>query len=125
MPSKLDTVHQEFRTEIGPDFFMSMIVGMDGLSISNNAAIEIEGFASEGAARMAMIAKLADKVSAKLGIGRMEDDLVTIDQGLLVIRNLGNGSYYWILAVPRTATLGTVRMLMAEYAPKLWDAIPR
>jgi predicted regulator of Ras-like GTPase activity (Roadblock/LC7/MglB family) len=125
MPSKLDTVHQEFRTEIGPDFFMSMIVGMDGLSISSNAAIEIDFFAAEGAARMAMIAKLADKVSTKLGIGKMEDDLVTIDQGYLILRNLGDGSYFWLLAVPRTATLGTVRMLMKEYEPKLWDAIPR
>jgi predicted regulator of Ras-like GTPase activity (Roadblock/LC7/MglB family) len=125
MPSKLDTVHQEFHTEIGSDFFMSMIVGMDGLSISNNSAIEIEGFASEGAARMSMIAKLADKVSTKLGIGKMEDDIVTIDQGLLILRNLGDGSYFWMIAVPRTATLGTVRMLMKEFAPKLWDAIPR
>jgi hypothetical protein len=25
----------------------------------------------------------------------------------------------------RKATLGTVRMLIEEYAPKLWDAIPR
>jgi predicted regulator of Ras-like GTPase activity (Roadblock/LC7/MglB family) len=125
MPNKLDQVHQDFHTELGPDFFMSMIVGMDGLSISNNAAIEIDFFAAEGAARMAMIAKLADKVSAKLGIGKMEDDLVTIDQGYLILRNLGDGSYFWVLAVPRTATLGTVRMLMAEYAPKLWDAIPR
>jgi predicted regulator of Ras-like GTPase activity (Roadblock/LC7/MglB family) len=122
---KLDQVHQDFHTEIGADFYMSMIIGMDGLSISNNAAIEIEGFAAEGAARMAMIAKLADKVSTKLGIGKMEDDIVTIDQGLLILRNLGDGSYFWMLCVPRTATLGTVRMLMAEYAPKLWDAIPR
>jgi predicted regulator of Ras-like GTPase activity (Roadblock/LC7/MglB family) len=125
MPSKLDQTHQDFRTEIGPDFFMSMIIGMDGLSISNNAAIEIEFFAAEGAARMAMIAKLADKVSGKLGIGKMEDDIVTIDQGYLILRNIGDGSYFWMIAVPRSATLGTVRMLMKEFAPKLWDAIPR
>jgi predicted regulator of Ras-like GTPase activity (Roadblock/LC7/MglB family) len=122
---KLDQVHQDFHTEIGADFFMSMIIGMDGLSISNNAAIEIEGFADEGAARMAMIAKLADKISTKLGIGKMEDDIITIDQGYVILRNLGDGSYFWMVCTPRTATLGTVRMLMAEYAPKLWDAIPR
>jgi predicted regulator of Ras-like GTPase activity (Roadblock/LC7/MglB family) len=125
MPSKLDQTHQDFRTEMGPDFFVSMIIGMDGLSISNNAAVEIEFFAAEGAARMAMIAKLADKVSNKLGIGKMEDHLVTIDQAYLIFRNLGDGSYFWLIAVPRTAILGTVRMLMTEFAPKLWDAIPR
>jgi predicted regulator of Ras-like GTPase activity (Roadblock/LC7/MglB family) len=125
MPSMLDKIHQDFRAELGPDFFLSMLVGMDGLSISNNAAIEIDSFAAEWAARMAMIAKLADKVSAKLGIGKMEDDLVTIDREYLILRNLGDGSFFWVLSVPRTATLGTVRILMAEYAPKLWDAIPR
>jgi predicted regulator of Ras-like GTPase activity (Roadblock/LC7/MglB family) len=122
---KLDQVHQDFRAELGPDFFMSMIIGMDGLSISSNAAIEIDDFSAEVAARMAMIARLADKVSAKLGIGRMSDDLVTIDREYLILRNLGDGSFFWMVSVPRTATLGTVRILMAEYAPKLWDAIPK
>jgi len=125
MPSKLDQTHQDFRTEIGPDFFASMIIGMDGLSISDNSAIDAGFFDTEGASRMAMIAKLADKVSGKLGIGKMEDDIVTIDLAYLLLRNIGDGSYFWMLAVPRTATLGTVRMLMKEYAPKLWDAIPR
>lgn len=124
MARTLDQIHQAFRAELGPDFTLSMIVGMDGLSVSSSAAIEFDSFAAEGAARMAMIAKLADKVSAKLGIGKMEDDLVTIDQGYLLLRNLGDGSFFWALSVPRSATLGTVRMLMAEYAPRLWDAIP-
>jgi hypothetical protein len=51
--------------------------------------------------------------------------LITTDQAFILTRSLGDGSFYWGLAVTREATLGMLRMLMNEYADRLWDAIPR
>ncbi|HTY24807.1 MAG TPA: hypothetical protein VMC85_16880 [Desulfomonilaceae bacterium] len=58
-------------------------------------------------------------------MGGVEDNLVAIDKAYLLTRFLGNGPYYWGLAVTRNAALGSVRILMNEYADQLWDAIPR
>jgi hypothetical protein len=40
------------------------------------------------------------------------------------MRQIGNGSFKWSVAVTRAATLGNVRMMMNEYAGQIWDAIP-
>lgn len=57
-------------------------------------------------------------------IGEMDDNLVTTDKVYILSRFLGDNSYYWGMVVTRDATLGFIRMLMNEYAPQLWDAIP-
>jgi len=72
-----------------------------------------------------MVMKLAANVASKIGMGTVEDSLVTTDQAYIITRFLGDGSYYWGLAVTRNATLGMVRTLMNEYADQIWKAIPR
>jgi hypothetical protein len=64
-------------------------------------------------------------VSNKIGIGAVDDLLVTTDKTFILTRFLGDGTYYWGLAVSRNAVLGAVRVLMNEYADQLWEAIPR
>lgn len=121
--NKLDQLLQQVRTELGVDFVSTDIVGMDGLSIAGGSVIP-DFDASAASARFAMVVKLSQKVAEKLDMGTVEDNLVTTDQTYIIARFLGDNSYYWGLAVTRNATLGMVRMLMAEYADQLWAAIP-
>ena len=114
----------EVRNEIGPDFIAADVVGMDGLSIAGEHA-DPNFDAGAAAARMAMVMKLASRVSEKLGEGAVEDNLVTTDTAFVLSRFLGDGSYYLALVVTNEATLGVVRMAMNEHADQLWDAIPR
>jgi predicted regulator of Ras-like GTPase activity (Roadblock/LC7/MglB family) len=96
---------------------------MDGLSIAN-ISTSPDFNSSAASARFAMVVKLASKVAGKIEMGEVEDNLVTTDQAYILTRLLGDGSYYWGVAVTRDATLGIVRMLMNEYADLLWNAIP-
>jgi predicted regulator of Ras-like GTPase activity (Roadblock/LC7/MglB family) len=68
--------------------------------------------------------KLSANVSNKLAMGKVEDNLITTDKVYILSRFLGDNSYFWVLSVTRDATLGTIRMLMNEFAPLLWEAIP-
>jgi len=121
--AKLDQIIQQVRTELGADFVAMDIVGSDGLSIGG-VSIDPNMDSSAASARFAMVTKLAAKASDKLALDAVEDNLATTDKHYILARMLGDGSYYWGLFVTREATLGTVRMLMNEYADQLWDAIP-
>ncbi len=121
--SKLDQLIQQVRTELGSDFVSTDVVGLDGMSIAGDSVTpDFDG--SAASARFAMVMKLASKVSDKLGMGHVDDNLATTDKVYILTRFLGDGSYYWGLAVNRSATLGNVRLVMNEYAPQMWEAIP-
>jgi len=121
--AKLEQLLQEVRAPLGGDLVSTGIVGMDGISIAGGS-ISPEFDSTEASARFAMVMKLAAQVSNKIGMGGVDDLLVTTDKVFILARFLGNGTYYWGLAVSRNATLGSVRILMNEYADQLWDAIP-
>ena len=121
--AQMDQLFQAVRAELGADFIATDIVGMDGLSIGGISA-DPNADQNVASARFAMIMKLALKVSEKLGLGIVEDNLVISEKAMFITRFLGDGSYYWGVAVVRDATLGSVRMVMNEYAPQLWDVIP-
>jgi len=121
--AKLDQLLQEVRAQLGGDFVSTDIVGMDGISIAGGS-VSPDFDSTEASARFAMVMKLAAQVSNKIGMGAVDDLLVTTDKVFILTRFLGNGTYYWGLAVSRNATLGSVRILMNEYADQLWDAIP-
>ncbi len=121
--AKLDDIIQELRNELGSDFVAASVVGMDGLAIAGGS-VDPEFDATAASARFALVMKLAAKVSGKLQLGQVDDNLVTTDRVFILTRFLGDGSYYWEMAVTKDATLGMVRMLMNEYADRLWNAIP-
>ena len=121
--SKIDELLQEVRTELSGDFIATDIVGSDGMSIAGASASP--NFDSTAAcARLAMVMKLSSKVSDKLALGGVQENMATTDASILLARYLGDGSYFWMMAIPKDATLGSVRMVMNEYADQLWDAIP-
>jgi predicted regulator of Ras-like GTPase activity (Roadblock/LC7/MglB family) len=121
--SKLEELIQQVRAELGADFISTDVVGMDGLSIAGGS-MDPNFNATDASARFAMVMKLAERVSAKVGMGKVDDNLVSTDKAYIISRFLGDNTYYWGLAVTRNATLGSVRLIMNEYAPQIWDAIP-
>lgn len=121
--SKLEQVIQQFKSELGGDFVSTDVVGMDGISIAGGS-VDPNFSASDAAARFAEVMKLAVKVSKKIEIGKVDDNLVTTNKNYIISRFLGDGSYYWVVVVTNGATLGTLRMLMNEFAGQMWDAIP-
>jgi len=124
MASKIEQLIQQFRSELGADFISTDVVGMDGISIAGGS-IDPNFNGADASARFAMVMKLASKACGKTGMGNVDDNLVSTDQAYILARYLGDSSYYWGVAVTRNATLGSVRMLMNEYADQIWDAIPR
>jgi len=123
-PTRLNAVIQQFRMEFGADLISTEVVGMDGISIaggSDDPAYD----STEAAARFSTVMKLAAKASNRVGMGRVEDNLTTTDKTYIIARFIGDGSYYWGVTVTRFATLGSVRMVMNEYAARVWEAIPR
>jgi predicted regulator of Ras-like GTPase activity (Roadblock/LC7/MglB family) len=121
--NKLDQVIFQFRNELGSDFISTDVVGMDGISIGGGS-LNPHFDAADISARFAEVMKLAVKISTKIEIGKVDDNLVTTDSTYIISRFLGDGQYYWAVVVSSNATLGTVRMLMNEYAPQIHDAIP-
>jgi predicted regulator of Ras-like GTPase activity (Roadblock/LC7/MglB family) len=121
--AKLDQLLQQFRGELGADFISADVVGMDGLSIAGGSMDPVFD-STEASARFAMVMKLAGNVTTKVGMGVVDDNLVTTDRTYMLTRFLGDGSYFLNVAVTRNAILGSVRLLMNEYAPRLWEAIP-
>jgi predicted regulator of Ras-like GTPase activity (Roadblock/LC7/MglB family) len=122
--NKLDELLQKFRIEIGADFISTDIVGMeDGLSIAGaSATTDFDN--SEISALFTAVMSLAARVSTKLNFGTLDDNLITTNKFFITSRLLGDGSYYWGLAVAKTATLGVLRIRMNEYATQIWDSIP-
>ena len=119
----MEDILLDVRNQLGAEFIATEIVGVDGLPISETS-MNPDFDSSVISARLAMVMKLSTKVSEKMKLGIVEDSLVTTDKTFMLIRFLGDGSYYWRVAVSKDATLGVVRMLMTEYAGRLWDAIP-
>lgn len=122
--TKLDESIQKIRNELAADFVGTDVVGMDGMSIAG-LSLDPNYDNSVASANFSMVMKLGEKVCAKTNMGKLDDNLVTTDKVYILTRFLGNGEYFWGLTVTRNATLGSVRMLMNEYADQLWDAIPR
>ena len=121
--SKLDELIREIQNELGADLRYIGIAGTDGLPIAQLNMVDVDTDAV--AARYALIAKLSQKVSDKLKLGDVEDNLISLDSAYSMVHMLGNGSYYAFLGFHKDAPIGVFRMVMKEYSEKLWDAIPR
>lgn len=122
--NKLEKLLQQVRVELGADFISTGVVGLDGMAIAEGS-VTPEFDPTAASARLALLMKLSNKISNKLELGLVDDNLVVTDKVYILSRFLGDGSYYWSVAVTKEATLGFVRIVMKEYADKLWAAIPR
>ena len=82
--AKLEQLLQEVRAQLGGDFVSTDIVGMDGISIAGGS-VSPEFDSTEASARFAMVMKLAAQVSNKIGMGGVDDLLVTTDKVFILI----------------------------------------
>lgn len=123
MNSELSIIIEDIRSDLGDEFIATEIVGMDGMSVAGDKALE--EFNSEiVSAHFTMVMKLAKKVSNNLETGAVNENLVSTDSSLILSRFLGDGSVYWLLVTTKEATLGIVRTLMDEYELRIWGALP-
>lgn len=123
--AELKDLLKEMSAEI-PGFEAAAVAGMDGLAIAEYRAAP--DFNLEMAtAQFALVMKLVDRTIDRLKSGNVEDNLVTTDDTYILSRLLGDGSsYYLVISVEREmASLGNVRLMTRNFAPELWDAIPR
>jgi predicted regulator of Ras-like GTPase activity (Roadblock/LC7/MglB family) len=107
-------------------FVAAAVSGVDGLSIAEYSASP--DFNLEVAtAQFALVMKLVQKNVDRLESGVVEDNLVTTDTNYILSRFLGDDySYYLVVSVDRDmASLGNARLMVRNFAPDLWDAIPR
>jgi predicted regulator of Ras-like GTPase activity (Roadblock/LC7/MglB family) len=123
--AKLDELLKELRGELGGDMVQVTVCGPDGLAIAQETIVPDPELAELMTGRASMSLTAARKATDKLGLGTFEESIATTEKVFVLTKYLGDGSYSLLLSVTRKAVLGTVRMLVEEYAPKFWDAIPR
>jgi len=122
--NKLEQIILKFGGELGADFISTDVVGMeDGLSIAGSS-IDPNFNTIDASARFSKVMELTAKICSKVGMGKVEDNLTVSDKAYIIARFIGDGSYYWVVAVTRNATLGSVRMIMNEYAAQLNAMLP-
>lgn len=123
--AKLDDVLKELRNEIGGDMIQLTVCGPDGMGVAQESVIPDKGMADMMTGRATMSLMAAKKATDKLGLGTYEETIATTEKAYILTKFIGDGSYFIALSVTRKATLGTIRMLLEDYASNLWDAIPR
>jgi predicted regulator of Ras-like GTPase activity (Roadblock/LC7/MglB family) len=123
--AKINEVLKELREEIGGDLIQVSVTGLDGMAIARESIIADSELSDQMTGRALMALQTAKRVTEKLKLGDYEETILTTDKAYVYSKFLGDGSYTLMLSFTRKATLGTVRMLIGEYAPKIWDAIPR
>jgi predicted regulator of Ras-like GTPase activity (Roadblock/LC7/MglB family) len=122
--NKLDQIILKFGGELGADFISTDVVGMeDGLSIAGSS-IDPTFNTVDASARFSKVMELTAKICSRVGLGKVDDNLTVSDKAYIIARFIGDGSYYWVVAVTRNATLGSVRMIMNEYASQLNAMLP-
>jgi predicted regulator of Ras-like GTPase activity (Roadblock/LC7/MglB family) len=123
MREELQSLLEEVRTDIGEDFVATDVVGLDGMSVAGLKA-HPEFDSETVSAHFAMVMKLASKVTDGGLLGGVHENQLNTDKAMIFSRFLGDGSFCWLLATTKDATLAFVRSLMDEYEMRLWGAIP-
>ncbi|MBD3289438.1 hypothetical protein GF337_11600 [candidate division KSB1 bacterium] len=121
--TKLDTILKEIEQQI-PGFLSISVVGLDGLSIAVNCASDFDYETAN--AQFALVMKLLSKTANQLGKKSIDDFLVTTEHAYLLTRLVGDGSFWFGIAIDRNAgTLGNMRLVAKQFADEVWAAIPK
>ncbi len=123
MPENIRDILVELGGQV-PGFIATSVCGMDGLGIADFAASGINVEAIN--AQLTLLVKLVETTTHKLGVGAVEDHLLTTDQAYLLLRFLEDQQYYLGIAVDRNQTnLGNLRLNSRIYAGRIDKALPR
>ncbi len=120
--ARLNELLEAMADEI-PGFVSAEVGGMDGIPLASYT-VDSTYDAEESAAQIALVMKLVERTSNQLDAGRVADNLVTTGDTYMLIRFLGDGTYYLVVIVDReVSSLGNVRLLTRTYAEDLWDVM--
>jgi predicted regulator of Ras-like GTPase activity (Roadblock/LC7/MglB family) len=123
--AKLDDLVKELRAEFGGDMIQCSICGPDGMSIARETTLTDLANADMLTGRAVMAAETGKRAVGKLKLGNFEEIILTTTKAFIFSKAIGDGSYTILCSFTNKATLGTMRMLIEEYADRIWDAIPR
>ena len=123
--SKLNDILKELHSEAGADVIQMTVCGPDGFGIASESTIPDKEMAEMMTGRVAMAQGAGKKVVEKLKLGDFQEMIGTTEKAYIITKVIGDGSYFIAMSATRKATLGTIRMLIEEYSPRIWDAIPR
>lgn len=101
----------------------SFLVGTDGINLASNFVGELDP--DLASAQMAMLLKLVNGSTEKLGAGNLEDNLTTTEKAYILMRFLpGNQYFLGISAERKSGNLGNMRLMSKMYTDKLAKAMP-
>jgi predicted regulator of Ras-like GTPase activity (Roadblock/LC7/MglB family) len=118
----LNTLLSEVRADIGEDFVSTQIIGQDGMAIAGESAGGNFN-AQLAAAHFAMIMKLGERASGSLQLGKALETQLCTDELICLVRSLGDGRFYWLLAAKASSALGLMQAEMDQYELRLWGAL--
>ncbi len=124
MPAKerLEDVLEELANSLEPGLNGIAVVGIDGLGIQFH---KISGEAADRlSSQVALLMQLAKRAVNQMGGGEVEDVQVTTKDGYFLGEFLGDGRYFLAVSVSRDAVLGNVRLMMRNFADRIYKAIP-
>ncbi len=119
-PSKLELFFQSIKIELGEDLIGAFII-----STAENKLIYaiLPPEQQEYPTFYATLLKLANLISQKMQLGKVEDNLIVTDRYYLLSRLLGENDYYWGLIVSKRTPLGSARILLDRLSPQILHAI--
>jgi predicted regulator of Ras-like GTPase activity (Roadblock/LC7/MglB family) len=115
----LDLLMRQFATELGTDLVTTVVVGTDG-NIFSGKSNDPTFNSTIAAASISLILQLAARAGDKVGLGQVDNNMTSTDRVYIIARFIGDGSYCWGVIVLKNATLGFIRLMMNEYADKIW-----
>jgi predicted regulator of Ras-like GTPase activity (Roadblock/LC7/MglB family) len=120
---ELDNVLKEAGDQV-QGFITAAIVGMDGIGLAQYTKAKKINVDTVNA-QMTLFAKLVDTTVAKLGVGSLEDVLMTTEEAYVLVRFLKDHNYYLGIAAERkTAQLGNMRLISKLYVDRVAKVMP-
>lgn len=119
--AKLDDVLKEMAGEM-PGLLATSVVGMDGIPLAHYVTGKFD--AETASAQFALVMSLSKRVAAKMGLGGVQENLVTTKNAYMLTRFLGEGNYWLGVAMTKSGSLGGLRLVTQQYSDILWKALP-
>ena len=116
--TRIEDIIKEMSSTIS-GYIACALVGLDGLNVASHAipnATDPEAIS----AQLTSLLKVVDVSVEKMGVGIIEDNLVTTENAFILMRFLPGRQYYLSIAADRNAgNLGKLRMITKLYADRL------
>jgi predicted regulator of Ras-like GTPase activity (Roadblock/LC7/MglB family) len=121
--SKLDDLLKEMSTEV-TGYIACTLVGRDGMNVASYVVPKSMDPDAIGA-QMTTLFNLVDDSAQKLGVGEVDDNLITTEYAYILLRYLPGKSYHLVLLTYRKAgNLGNMRLVCKNFTDRISRALP-